>query len=155
MDSRRKKYNWGENPGGFFQWDALSPLIFVLAMMPLNHILKKYSDEHKLHKSQENINHLIYMDDIKLFTKNEKKQEILTQAVRIYSEDVGMEFGIEKCALLIMKSGKRHIMEGIKLSNQEKVKTLGEKENYKCSGILEVDIIKHAEMKEKIKAKQK
>ena len=50
------------------------------------------------------------------------------KAVRIYSQDIGMEFGIEKCAMLIMKGGKRHITEGIDLPNREKIRTLGEKE---------------------------
>ena len=36
----------------------------------------------KLSKSQEKINHLIYMDDIKPFAKNEKELEILIQNVR-------------------------------------------------------------------------
>ena len=27
--------------------------------------------------------------------------------VRIYSREIGMEFGIEKCAMLVMKSGKQ------------------------------------------------
>ena len=30
-----------------------------------------------------------------------------------------MEFSIEKCAILIMKSGKRELAEGIELLNQE------------------------------------
>ena len=46
------------------------------------------------------------MDGIKLFARNEKEMEILIQAGRIYSGDIGMEFGIEKCAMVIMKSGK-------------------------------------------------
>ena len=33
-------------------------------MMPLNHILKKCTRGYKLIKSQEKINHLMYMDDI-------------------------------------------------------------------------------------------
>ena len=37
----------------------------------------------------------MYMDDIKLFAKNEKELETQIQAVRIYSQDVGMEFGTE------------------------------------------------------------
>ena len=45
------------------------------------------------------------MDDIKCLPKTKKKSETIIQAVRIYSEDIGMEFGIEKCAMLIMKSG--------------------------------------------------
>ena len=41
-------------------------------------------------------------------------------AVRIYSQDIGMEFGMEKCAMLVMKSGKRHMTErnGITKSRQ-------------------------------------
>ena len=41
-------------------------------MIQLNHILSKYTGGYKFGKSQENINHLKYMDDIKLFAKNEK-----------------------------------------------------------------------------------
>ena len=37
--------------------------------------------------------------------------------------------------------------EGIELSNQEKIRTLGE--TYKYLGILGADLIKHVEMKEK------
>ena len=58
-----------------------------------------------------------------------------------------MEFGIEKCTMLVMKSGKQH-MTGTELLNQEKTRTLGEKETYKYLGILEVDTIKQVVMKE-------
>ena len=50
-----------------------------------------------------------------------------SNTVRIYSQDVGMEFGIEKYAMLIMRSGKQHEMEGIELPNQEKKSELLEK----------------------------
>ena len=36
-----------------------------------------------------------------------------------------MEFGIEKCAMLVMKNGKRHMTEGVKLPNQVIIRTLG------------------------------
>ena len=58
---------------GIFQGDALSPLLFIIAMMPLNHILRKCTAGYKLSRSKEKINHLMYMDDIKLFAKNEKR----------------------------------------------------------------------------------
>ena len=89
------------------------------------------------------------MDDIKLFAKNEKELETLIHAVRIYSQDIGMEFGLEKCATLVMKSGKRHLMDVIELPNQDKIRTLGEKETNKYLGVLEADTIKQKEMKEK------
>ena len=61
-----------------------------------------------------------------------------------------MEFGIEKCAMLVMKSGKRHGTDGIELPNQGKIRTLGENETYKYLGILGADTIKQVEMKDKI-----
>ena len=64
-------------------------------------------------RTQEKINHLIYLDNIKLFAKNEKELETLIQTVIIYTQDIGMEFDIEKCAMLVMKSGKRHMTEGV------------------------------------------
>ena len=41
---------------GTFQGDALSPLLFRIAMMPLNHLLRKSTAGYKLSKSQEKIN---------------------------------------------------------------------------------------------------
>ena len=84
----------------------------------------------------------MYMGDIKLFAKDENELETLIHTVRIYSQDIGMEFGIEKCAMLVMKSGKRHLTERIDLPNQDKIRTLGENETYKYLGILEADTIK-------------
>ena len=135
---------------GIFQGDALSSLLFITVMMPLNNILRKCTPRYKLSRSQEKINHLMYMDDIKLFTKNEKELETLIHTVRIYSQDIGMEYGIEKCARRVMKSGKRHLTDGIELSNQDKIRTLAENETYKYLGILEADTIKQVEMKDKI-----
>ena len=74
--------------------------------------------------------------------KNEKELEYLIYAVKIYSHDIGMEFGIEKCTVLVMKSGKRHLTDGMGLPNQVKIRTLREKETYKYLGILEADTIK-------------
>ena len=74
--------------------------------MPLNHIFRKCTAGYKLSKSQKKINHLMYMDYIKQFAKNEKELETLKHAGRIYSQDIGMEFNIEKCATLVRKSGK-------------------------------------------------
>ena len=47
----------------------------------------------------------MYMDNIKLFAKNEQELETLKQRIRIYSQEIGIKFGIEKCAMLIMKKG--------------------------------------------------
>ena len=85
----------------------------------------------------------MYMDDIKLFAKNEKELETRIQTVRIYSQDIGMEFSIEKCAKQVIKSDKRHMTERVELPNQGK-------ETNKYLGILKTDTIKQQEIKEKL-----
>ena len=85
---------------------------------------------YKFTKLQKRINHLMYIDDIKLFAKNEKELETLIQTIRIYSQDIKMEFGTEKCFMIII-SRKREIIEVIEPPNQERIRTLGEKENYR------------------------
>ena len=59
--------------------------------------------------------------------KNEKELETLRHTVRIFSQDMGMEFGKEKCAMLVMKSGKRHTRERVKVPNQVVIRMLGER----------------------------
>ena len=60
-----------------------------------------------------------------------------------------MEFGIEKCAKLVMKCGKRHMIERVELLNQEVIRTLEEKETYKYLRILKADTIKLQKWKKK------
>ena len=118
-------------------------------MMPLNPILRKCTAGYKLSKSKEKINHLMYRDDIKLFAKNQKESETLIHTVRIYSQNIGIEFSIEKFDVLIIKSDKGHMAEGMELPNQEKIRTPGEKETKKYSGILDANTTKQVQMKEK------
>ena len=61
-----------------------------------------------------------------------------------------MEFGIEKHTVLVMKSGSRHLTNGIVQPNQDKIRKLEEKEKYRYLDIWEADIIKQVEIKEKI-----
>ena len=52
--------------------------------------------------------------------------------------------------MLVMKSGKRHLTDGLQLPNQNKIRTLAENETYKYLGILKADTVKQVEMKDKI-----
>ena len=46
----------------------------------------------------------MYMEDIKLFANNGKEFKSLIQTVKIYNQYIGMEFYIEKYAILKMRS---------------------------------------------------
>ena len=46
------------------------------------------------------LNHLLYMDDLKLFAKNEEQIDTLGRTVHILSSDIVMGFGMKKCGIL-------------------------------------------------------
>ena len=49
-----------------FQVDSLSLLVFVLALIPSSLILRKGKTAHEFSESKEKINHLLFLDDLKL-----------------------------------------------------------------------------------------
>ena len=120
--------------------------------MPLKLIIRKCKEAYKFSNSKERINHLIYMDNLKLYGKTDKGLDSLIEAVRIFSSDMCMEFEIEKCNILILKRGIKDENCDIMLPNDHKISSLKEGENYKYLGIVEAEDINTKKMKEKVKA---
>ena len=71
------------------------------------------------------------MNDLKLYSRSEKGVDSLVQIVRVFSEDIGMEFGIENCAMLVMKKGKILKSVDIELPDGKVIKSLQEGKSYK------------------------
>ena len=80
---------------GIFQGDSLSPLLFVLCMIPLTQTLRKLKSGYTL-KNEETLNHILFMDDLKIFAKSDSAVDGLVSTVQILSNDIGMEFGMKK-----------------------------------------------------------
>ena len=76
-----------------FQGDALSALLFVIAMVRLNHILRKYIAGYKLSKSQEKINH-IHGRHQTFFPKRKRIGNPKTSS-EMYNQVRGIGFGVE------------------------------------------------------------
>ena len=135
---------------GIFQGDSLSPLVFVLALIPLSLILRKTKTAYEFSGNKKKVNHLLFMDDLKLHSRNEKELDSLVQTERIFSKDIGMELGIEKCAMLVIEKGKIVKSADIELPDGKVIKSLQEGESYKYLGILEADRFLGEEMKLKV-----
>ena len=84
---------------------------------------------------------------MKLNSRSEKELDSLLQTVRVFSEDIGMEFGIEKYAMLVTEKGKILKSVGIELPDAKLIKSLQEGESYKYLEILEADKILEEKMK--------
>ena len=102
-------------------------MLFVLSMIPLTCVVRKTKAGYDLGDGSGIVNHLFFMNDLKLYGKNENQVDSLVQAVRIFTEDIQMMFEISKCATLIMKRGKAVKCEGI-LIPVPKIKALNNEE---------------------------
>ena len=46
------------------------------------------------------------MDDLKTYAKSDDEQTGLLKAIKSFSDDIGMEFGLDKCAKATFKKGR-------------------------------------------------
>ena len=80
---------------GIFQGDSLSPLLFSISLIPLSLELNSSGYRYKIRT--EHITHLLYMDDLKLYAKDDSELEELLGIVKRFSNDIGTDLGLSKC----------------------------------------------------------
>ena len=133
---------------GIFQGDSLSPLLFVVALIPVTIILRTLKQGYSFGKGKERLNHLLFMDNLKLYGSNDEIGS-LVKVVKIMSGDIGMQFGFDNCVVLKMKRGKQIHCLDIDLGDRVVIEEADE-EGYKYLSILERDDICQETMKEKV-----
>ena len=119
-------------------------------MVPLTRLLRRAKAGYEPGNKRFRLNHLLFMDDLKLLTKSKKQTDFLVQTVYIFSEYVGMQFGIKKCGVLAMERIKVIRTDSIRLPDGQDMKGIDES-GYKYLGILQTDKIKEKEMKGKFR----
>ena len=65
-----------------FQRDSLSHLVLILALIPVSLILKK-PRQHEFSGSKVKINHFLFIDDLNLYSRNEKGLDSLVQIMSV------------------------------------------------------------------------
>ena len=75
---------------GIFQGDSLSPLLFVLCVVPLSFVLRRSRAGYEWGGREFKIDHFLFMDDLKLFGKSYEQIDSLVQTVHTISTDIGM-----------------------------------------------------------------
>ena len=79
------------------------------------------------------------MDDLKLHGQGENEVKGLVSTAEVFRQDIGIEFGIKKCGVIIMNRGKFKLTDGIELPSIEKVREI---DGYKHLRILVCDRVK-------------
>ena len=58
---------------GIFQGDSLSPLLFVISLIPLTLVLRRMKQGYSFQKGKIKLNHLLFMDDLRLYGSNQNE----------------------------------------------------------------------------------
>lgn len=136
---------------GIYQGDALSPILFCIAMAPLSLILNKLKAGYKIKDSETNINHLLYMDDLKYMCTSLTQLRLITTTIQQFSTDIKMEFGLDKCAVAYFNKGELERIENIELEGTQSIKSLEPGNYYKYLGIKEGKGFKNEDIKQEIR----
>ena len=124
---------------GIFQGDSPSGLHFIICLLPLSWLLNQSKIGYTIGKSKTAdslANHLLFMDDLKLFTGNDNQLNQLLTIVKMFSDDIRMSFGLDKCNKLTIKRGE--VVESPDIIVQhEKIKDLNNTGFYKYLGVEE------------------
>lgn len=80
--------------------------------------------------------HLLYMHDIKLLASNERDIDSLILLTRIYSDDIGTSFGLNRCGQMVSKRGKMIRTEGVELPESSIADV---QDSYKYLGVLQAN----------------
>jgi len=82
---------------GLFQGDSVSPIHFIISLIPLSILLNKHDIGYSLERGGgPKVSHRLYMDDLKLYAESEDEMQTLVNTTAEFSSDIQMEFGLEK-----------------------------------------------------------
>ena len=110
-----------------FKGDSLSPLLFTMSLNSLSQEFQKTGYEYQLDE-QTKISHLFYVDDLKLYGTSDKQLTGIINTVKNVSDDIKMEFRLDKCAKASFKRGKKVSAEGIPLNDNQVIQDLDQAE---------------------------
>ena len=66
----------------------------------LNNLNNGYRVKPRNEKKPKQLSHLFYMDELKLYSPNVEETEKEVRVVKTFTDDLGMEFGLDKCAFM-------------------------------------------------------
>ncbi|MEM7298656.1 MAG: reverse transcriptase domain-containing protein, partial [Bacteroidota bacterium] len=124
----------------------MSPLLFILSLIPLTKLLNREKLGYTFSNWHTTINHLLFMDDLKLYGRNEEQISKLLEIVSLFTKDVGMEFGLDKFAVLNVNGSGKISSRGVELPDGNIIREV-DADGCKYLGILRERDIKGREMK--------
>jgi hypothetical protein len=92
---------------GIFQGDSLSPLLFIIALNPISAEIAKLDEGLPIPSyTKPRINHLLYVDDWKVYGETSKEVNTLCEKIDEWTKAAGLQLNKKKCSFMAVKDGK-------------------------------------------------
>lgn len=122
---------------GILQGDSFCVKLFNMCLNPIAWHLRSTEGYTLTHAKETKITHCLFVDDLKSFHKNQTKAATLTSNLQGMFNDIGLEWGVSKCAAVHIKRGKHHQTNNLPLTQGNNIPVLGEMDYYKFLGKFE------------------
>jgi hypothetical protein len=109
--------------------------------------LKRLNTGYEAHTTKAKISHLLYVDDLKLLGKSEEEFQKQIRTITTFSHEIHMEFGLDKCAKIVLKKGKLVHLQNLVVDINREIKELEQGKTFKYPATEESDGIQHQQMK--------
>jgi hypothetical protein len=123
-----------------FQGVSLSPLLLCIVLILLTHELNRADCGYQVHGDKTKINHLLYMDNLKLLSRSEEDLKKEIKVVKAIGKDINMNFGLDKWQIFV-KKGRVQWKICVESVCEKDIKELDSRKAYKNLGIADSHVI--------------
>jgi hypothetical protein len=88
--------------------------------------LSRLNTGYEEHTTKTKMCHLLYMDNLKLLGRSQEELQKQIQTVATFSDDICMEFGLDKCAKVVLKKGKLVHSQNLVVDISREIQELGQ-----------------------------
>ena len=122
------------------QGNSFCVRLFTMCLNPISRSLRNNQGYTLTKLPQHKLTHLLYADDLKTYHKtptNYKAIMMETRRMKSMFSDIGLEWGLNKCATVTVSKGKIVSAENLILNENASISVLKDKDHFNFLGKLE------------------
>ena len=119
---------------GIMQGDDFSVLLYAVSVDPISWAIRSSEGYRLTHEKNDKVTHLLFVDDLKNYTRSEQKSVAGTRTLANMFDDIGLGINLGKCAACHIKRGKFYKDADLPIGDDQIIKVLEKGDKYRCLG---------------------
>ena len=141
---------------GNLQGEDFSNLLYAISVDQISWAIRSSEGYRLTHEKNDKVTHLLFVDDLKCYTKSEQKLVAGTRTLANMFDDIGLGINLGKCAACHIKRGKFYKDADLPIGDDQIIKVLEKGDKCRVLGKAEncnqLDSLVYEETRRKIQA---